>query len=262
MQRQLDEKNLILFWEDFLQNQSNDAKRSLMLHYIWLVKYALHGMNLPTYSILGEDDFLHIGIVGLSEALERYEPERGLKFETFAMPRIKGIVLDEMRRLDWLTRTARKKVHDYMDAADSLRRTEGREVSSEEIRRKLNVTQDEYTSYLSAAAASLATISMQDGQKNSAFNDDDDHDPIQEVADPEWNNVLHRLAEEEQTEYINNFLSKLPERKRNVMMMYYYEELTFKEIGEVLSVTESRVCQIHSQVVHDLRLKLKAFEHA
>lgn len=264
MQQQLTESKLQHIWEDYLQNQTNNdsAKRALMLHYIWLVRYALHGMNLPTYSILNDDDFLHIGIVGLSEALERYEPERGLKFETFAMPRIKGIVLDEMRRLDWLTRTARKKVHDYMDAADSLRRSEGREVSSEEIRLKLNVSSEEYTSYLSAAAAALATISIQDGQRNSSFNDDDDHDPIQDVADPDWNNVLHNLAEEEQAEYISNFLVKLPERKRNVMMMYYYEELTFKEIGQVLNVTESRICQIHSQVVHDLRLKLKAFENA
>jgi RNA polymerase sigma factor for flagellar operon FliA len=262
MQQQLAEKELQLVWEDYFLNQSHEAKSALMLHYIWLVKYALHGMNLPTYSILNEDDFLHIGIVGLSEALDRYEPQRGLKFETFAMPRIKGIVLDEMRRLDWLTRTARKKVHDYMDAADALRKSEGREVSSEEIRIKLNVTREEYSSYLAAAAAAISTIAMQEGQRNSGMNDDDDHDPIHDIADPDWNNVLHRLADEEQAEYISNFLTKLPERKRNVMMMYYYEELNFKEIGHVLNVTESRVCQIHSQVVHDLRRKLIAFENA
>lgn len=231
-----------------------------MLHYLWLVQYALSGMSLPGHSILDENDFLHIGIIGLYDAFERFEPERGLKFDTFALPRIRGTILDEMRRLDWLSRTARKKVHDYLDVADKLRSTEGREVSSEEIRIKLNVTHEEYESYLAAAAAALSSLSMQSGK--SQRSDDEEYDAIQELADPDWNNVLQNLAEEEQTQFISEFLNKLPERKRLVMMMYYYEELTFKEIGQVLNVTESRICQIHGQVVHHLRLKLKAFENA
>ena len=92
--------------------------------------------------------------------------------------------------------------------------------------------------------------------------DDEEYDTIQEIADPEWNNVLQNLADEEQTQFISDYLNKLPERKKLVMMMYYFEELTFKEIGQVLNVTESRICQIHGQVVHHLRLKMKAFTNA
>ncbi len=259
-QQQLPEQELSELWQEYFLNQSLAVRHRLMLHYLWLVQYALSGMSLPGHSILDENDFLHIGIIGLYDAFERFEPERGLKFDTFALPRIRGTILDEMRRLDWLSRTARKKVHDYLEVADKLRSTEGREVSSEEIRKKLNVTNEEFESYLAAAAAALSSLSMQNGK--SQRSDDDEYDAIQELADPDWNNVLQNLAEEEQTQFISEFLNKLPERKRLVMMMYYYEELTFKEIGQVLNVTESRICQIHGQVVHHLRLKLKAFENA
>lgn len=259
-QQQLPEHELSELWQEYFLHQSLAARHKLMLHYLWLVQYALSGMSLPGHSILDENDFLHIGIIGLYDAFERFEPERGLKFDTFALPRIRGTILDEMRRLDWLSRTARKKVHDYLDVADKLRSTEGREVSSEEIRIKLNVTHEEYESYLAAAAAALSSLSMQNGK--SQRSDDEEYDAIQELADPDWNNVLQNLAEEEQTQFISEFLNKLPERKRLVMMMYYYEELTFKEIGQLLNVTESRICQIHGQVVHHLRLKLKAFENA
>ncbi len=259
-QQQLPEKELQDLWQEYIRTQSVAARHKLTLHYLWLVQYALSGMALPGHSILDENDFLHIGIIGLYDAFERFEPERGLKFDTFALPRIRGTILDEMRRLDWLSRTARKKVHDYLEVADKLRSTEGREVSSEEIRQKLNVTQEEYESYLAAAAAALSSLSLQNSK--NLRSDDEDNDIIQEIADPEWNNILQNLADEEQTEFITNYLQKLPERKRLVMMMYYFEELTFKEIGQVLNVTESRVCQIHGQVVHHLRLKMKAFTNA
>jgi len=259
-QQQLPEKELNELWQEYFQTQNPAARHRLLLHYLWLVQYALSGMSLPGHSILDENDFLHIGIIGLFDAFERFEPERGLKFDTFALPRIRGTILDEMRRLDWLSRTARKKVHDYLDVADKLRSTEGREVSSEEIRKKLNVTQEEYETYLAAAAAALSSLSMQSGK--NLRSEDDDYDTIQEIADPEWNNVLQNLADEEQTQFISDYLNKLPERKKLVMMMYYFEELTFKEIGQVLNVTESRICQIHGQVVHHLRLKMKAFSNA
>ncbi|MBK9248697.1 MAG: FliA/WhiG family RNA polymerase sigma factor [Ignavibacteria bacterium] len=259
-QHQLPEKELNGLWIEYFLNHNLADRQKLMLHYLWLVQYALSGMSLPGHSILDENDFLHIGIIGLYDAFERFEPERGLKFDTFALPRIRGTILDEMRRLDWLSRTARKKVHDYLDVADKLRSSEGREVSSEEIRKKLNVSQEEYETYLAAAAAALSSLSMQN--KHNVKSDEEEYDSIQEIADPEWNNILQSLADEEQTQYITEYLNKLPERKKLVMMMYYYEELTFKEIGQVLNVTESRICQIHGQVVHHLRIKLKAFANA
>lgn len=258
--QQLSEEQLKQTWADFLVSQDQKERHKLMLHYVWLVRYVVSGLNIPSHSILNEHDFVNIGIVGLNEALDRFEAERGLKFETFAMPRIKGMILDELRRLDWLSRSARRRVHEYLAAADALRSQEGREVSAEEIRQKLNVSQEEYQSYLSAAAASLSALAVNNAA--TAQTTDDDEVMTKEAEDPDWYDVLQALQDEEQQQFIQRYLEKLPDKKRLVMSLYYYEELTFKEIGVHLNVTESRVCQIHTQTITDLRKKLRDFEHA
>lgn len=261
------EKELQRMWKDFYRkNQSafkkSEAKRRLMMHYMWLVRYTLHTMTLPTNAILNDEDFLHIGILGLSEAIERFEPERGIKFETFAIPRVRGIVLDELRRLDWLSRTARKKVHELVAAADQLRSETGREVSAEEIRVKLNVSHEEYQTYLSAAAAAVASLSMNESKQSLGLSDDgDERDILQEIPDMDAENPLTRMADEERMGFLMNYLQNLPERKRLVVTLYYYENLTFKEIGVLLNLTESRICQIHTQVCNDLRDKLNVFDN-
>lgn len=257
--QQLSDEVLKKTWGDFLSTHEQTDRHRLMLHYVWLVRYVVNGLNIPSHSILTENDFVNIGIVGLNEAFDRFEAERGLKFETFAMLRIRGMILDELRRLDWLSRSARRRVHEYLAAADALRSQEGREVSAEEIRQKLNVTQEEYQSYLSAAAASLSALAVNNAQISQT---DDDEVITKETEDPDWYDVLQALQEEEQQQFIQRYLEKLPEKKRLVMSLYYYEELTFKEIGAHLNVTESRVCQIHTQTIADLRKKLRDFEHA
>jgi RNA polymerase sigma factor for flagellar operon FliA len=260
LQQQLTDDELKLTWSEFLSTHSRESRHRLMLHYIWLVRYVVNGLHIPSHSILSEQDFISFGIVGLNEALDRFEAERGLKFETFAMPRVKGMILDELRRLDWLSRSARKRVQEYLAAADALRSQEGREVTSEEIRQKLNVTQDEYQSYLSATAASISALSLYNGVPTQSV--DEEESVPKEIEDPDWNDVLQSLQDEEQQEFIVRYLEKLPEKKRLVMSLYYYEELTFKEIGLHLNVTESRVCQIHTQTINDLRKKLRDYDHA
>ncbi len=255
-------------WKEFHSKRSSAAKRSeakkrLMLNYMWLVRYTLHTMSLPTNAILCDEDFLHVGILGLNEAIDRFEAERGIKFETFAMPRVRGTVLDEMRRLDWLSRTARKKAHELVAVSDQLRKETGREVSEEEIRTRLNVSLEEYQTYLSAAAAAVASLSMNESKSSLGLSDDgDERDLLQEIPDMDYENPLTRMADEERMAFLMRYLKNLPERKRLVVTLYYYENLTFKEIGVLLSLTESRICQIHTQVCNDLRVKLTAFDNA
>lgn len=262
------DKELQKIWREYFAKRSGamrraEAKRKLMMHYMWLVRYTLHTMTLPTNAILNDEDFLHVGILGLSEAIERFEPDRGIKFETFAMPRVRGTVLDEMRRLDWLSRTARKKVHELVSAADQLRSETGREVTPEEIRQRLNVTPEEYQTYLSAAAAAVASLSMNESKNSLGLSDDgDERDVLQELPDMDAENPLLRMADEERMAFLLDYLQNLPERKRLVITLYYYENLTFKEIGQLLSLTESRICQIHTQVCNDLRDRLNAFDNA
>lgn len=249
-------------WNDFSVEKTDNLRHDLMMQYIWLVKYVLQQMNLPTNSILTEEDFNNIGILGLYEAIDRYDLARGVKFESFAVPRIKGIILDELRRLDWLSRSARKKAHEYLRVSDELKSRHGREVSSEEIRQQLNVTEEQYHSYLQAAAAAKASLSLNEPTSYSNKDGDDEGDLIEEVADEDQQDTLSVMENEERIGFINDYLHTLNERKRHVMMLYYYENLTFKEIGQVLSVSESRICQIHTQVVGELREKLLEFDNA
>jgi RNA polymerase sigma factor for flagellar operon FliA len=254
------EKDYTKLWDNYFKQGSPDNKRDLMLSYIWLVKYVLQSMSLPTNSILNYDDFVNIGILGLNEAIERYNTERGVKFESYAIPRIKGIILDELRKLDWLSRTARKKAHELMQASDALKMEKGGEVSSEDIRKRLNVSHEEYQSYLKAAAAAKASLSLIENSQASMS--DEDRDLLEEIPDYNQESIMEVMENEERLQIITSFLTALNERKRLVMTLYYYESLTFKEIGEILSISESRVCQIHGQVVGDLRIKINEMENA
>lgn len=253
------EEDIVVLWETYCQNPDLALKNRLILNYIWLVKYVLQSMNLPSHSILNEEDFLSIGILGLHEAIERFELDRGVKFESYAIPRIKGIIQDELRRLDWLSRTARCKAHDLVQASDELRSKEGRDVGPEEIMKKLNVTAEEYNSYLAAAAAAKASFIITESTKSS-MGEDDDRDIIDEIPDTSEENTLIKLQNEERVNFLTDYLKNLTERKRIVMTLYYYENLTFKDIGKVINVSESRVCQIHTQVVEDMRNKLRIFD--
>ena len=247
-------------WTDYKKNNLLKDKHTLIIHYIWLVKYVLQLISLPTNSILDEDDFINIGILGLHESIERFELDRGVKFESYAIPRIKGIIQDELRRLDWLSRTARKKASDYLHASDSLRKKEGREVSQEEIRLKLNVSPEEYQSYLEAAAAAKASVSL--FESSQAQLDDEDQDFLEEIPDTSQETMLSMIENQERICFLLNYLKNLTEKKRMVMTLYYYESLTFKDIGQLLNVSESRICQIHTQVLGDLRIKLSEYDNA
>lgn len=236
-----------------------EIKRQLLLHYMWIVRYTLYNMNIPAHSLLEENDFLHVGLLGLHDAIERFEPERGIKFETFAVPRVRGIILDEMRKLDWLSRSARQKVHELTQISDRLRSELGREASPEEIQSRLGITPEEYQSYLSALAAANASFSMMNSE--IAYDEEgNEHDTIEEIPDHDAETPFTQLARDERLQFVRDYIAKLPERKRLVITLYYYEELTFKEIGEILGLTESRICQIHTQICNDLRRKLEEFE--
>ncbi len=255
----INEKDINKIWRSYKKDNALELKRKLMLHYIWLVKYALQSMNLPSSSILDDADFLNIGILGLHEAIEKFEPERGYKFESYALMRIKGTVKDELRKLDWLSRTARRKANEFLKASDKVRNQLGGDISSEEIRKQLNVTPKVYNSYLTAAAAAKAYMNITERTK-LAYNENEGN-PLEEYPDFEQQ-TLEAIENEERIAFISEALRSLDERKRLIVTLYYYENLTFKEIGKILNISESRVCQIHGQVLSDLRTKLAEYDNA
>jgi len=248
-------------WERYSQERSSSLKHQLMLQYMWLVKYVVHQTSLPMNSILNDEDFVNIGMIGLHEAIDRFEYQRGVKFESYAILRIKGIIQDELRKLDWLSRTVRKKAHEFLQAKDSLSSEVGREVSPEEIMHKLNVSPEKYQSYLQAAAAAKSSLSITESSQVYINDDEEEVDILNEIPDEE-DNYLTRVEHTERLDFLTNYLTELNEKKRLVMSLYYYENLTFKEIGSVINVSESRICQIHTQVLKDLRDRLKKYDFA
>ncbi len=246
-------------WNNYKKNASLKDKHKLIIHYIWLVKYVIHSMHMPTNSILDDSDFVNIGILGLHDAIEKFELSRGVKFESYALSRIKGTIQDELRKLDWLSRTARKKAHDFIAAGDKLRKETGREVSSEEIRHKLNVSHDEYSSYLAAAAAAKSYLSI---SESTQLMIEENHNVLDEIPDIKPDFTIEKIENEERVSFIKNYIVNLEERKRLIVSLYYYENLTFKEIGKILNVSESRICQIHGQVLNDLKHLIKEQDYA
>ncbi len=249
-------------WAEFTEKDSQKARHKLIVNYIGLVKYVIFNMNMPSNSLLEEQDFLNIGIIGLCEAIERYDFTRGVKFESYAVPRIRGKIQDEMRRLDWLSRTARKKATELMEITDKIRIEKGREVSYEEVIERLGISTQQFQSYLDAAAAAKASISLNEATTQVMTIDDETFDPLLELPDEDYINKLDEMQNIERIDHITTYLQELKEKKRLVISLYYYEELTFKEIGTILDISESRVCQIHSQVIKELREQVKEYENA
>lgn len=249
-------------WEEYFDTHSEPSRHRLIVSYIGLVKYVIYQMSMPVNSLLEEQDFLNIGVIGLCEAIERYDKDRGVKFESYAVPRIRGKIQDEMRRLDWLSRTARKKATELLEVTDRIRSEKGREVAPHEIIERMGITPQQFQSYLEAAAAAKASISLNDAATQVITIDDESFDPMMELPDTDYINKLTELENVERIDHITSHLTELKEKKRLVITLYYYEELTFKEIGKILEISESRVCQIHSQVIKELRVKLYEFENA
>lgn len=240
-------------WKEYQETRADEARHKLLLQYIGLIRYVIHHLNLPPMTVLSYEDYLQIGLLGLNEAIERYDPSRGVKFETYAIPRIRGKILDEVRKFDWLSRTARKRSQEYIQAVETLRKKYKREVTEAEIREHLKLSEQEYREYLRAAAAATYAISYQD----SATTEDSDEptDPLETLV-AEEPTPQQELEHKELIEFVGQQIERLPERERTILILYYYEELTFREIGQILGITESRISQIHSALLAQLRQKI------
>ena len=225
----------------------------LILTYAPLVKFVAGrlGSGLPAH--VDEGDLVSYGLLGLIGAIERYDPDRDVKFETYAIARIKGSIIDELRAMDWVPRSVRARARDIERAIGELEAQSGRAPSEEEIAAKLGVSQDELGENLLeisrssiAALDELWTISSSGGDQVSLI------DTIEDTKGPEPQTAL---AQTEMREALGEAIARLPEREKLVVTLYYYEELTLREIGEVLGVTESRVSQLHTKAI--LRLKAR-----
>lgn len=199
------------------------------------------------------DDLIQVGMIGLADALSRYEASQGVQFDTFASQRIRGAMLDELRENDWMSRSSRKGQKDIERAIHKLEQELGRTPKESEIAVSMDMALDEYQSML-AKVRGTQLIYLEDitpGEEDSeSFLD-------RYVADPEAD-PLAVLRDERMRKALVTAIESLPEREQYVMSMYYEHEMNLKEIAAVLEVTESRVCQLHSQAIARLRTKMRS----
>jgi len=246
-------EDVISLWRKYRASRDRQLRDRLILTYAPLVKFVAGrlGSGLPAH--VDEGDLVSYGLLGLIGAIERYDPDRDVKFETYAIARIKGSIIDELRAMDWVPRSVRARARDIERAIGELEAHSGRAPSEEEIAAKLGVSQDELDENLLeisrssiAALDELWTISSSGGDQVALI------DTIEDTQGPE---PQAALAKTEMREALGEAIARLPEREKLVVTLYYYEELTLREIGEVLGVTESRVSQLHTKAI--LRLKAR-----
>ena len=237
-------------WQEYRKSQDQELRDRLILTYAPLVKFVAGrvGASLPAH--VDEQDLVSYGLLGLIGAIERFDPSREIKFETFAMARIRGAIIDELRSLDWVPRSVRTRARQIERAIAALEKELHRAPTDEEIAKKLGVTEEELDdSLLEISRSSVGALdelwSPSGGGDSIAL-----IDTIEDESGPDPETTLEQT---EVKEALAEAISDLPEREKLVVTLYYYEELTLREIGEVLGVTESRVSQLHTKAI--LRLK-------
>jgi RNA polymerase sigma factor FliA len=240
-------------WLEYRRSGDKGLRDRLILTYAPLVKYVAGrlGSGLPAH--VDEGDLVSYGLLGLMGAIDRYEPDREIKFETFAIARIRGAIIDELRAMDWVPRSVRSRAREIERAIGELEAKQGTAPNDEQIAKKVGITVEELEESLSEIARSsiaaldeLWTVSGGDGDQIALI------DTIEDIDAPD---PQRQLSQIEMKEAIADAIARLPEREKLVVTLYYYEELTLREIGEVLGVTESRVSQLHTKAI--LRLKAR-----
>ena len=239
-------------WLEFRRTHDQGLRDRLILTYAPLVKYVAGrlGSGLPAH--VDESDLVSYGLLGLISAIERYDPERDIKFETYAMARIKGAIIDELRALDWVPRSVRSRAREIERAIAELESRLGRAPTDEEIATKIGISTEELEESLTdISRSSIAALD----ELWSGSGEGDQVSLLDTIEDTTGPRPAEALDETELREALADAIARLPEREKLVVTLYYYEELTLREIGEVLGVTESRVSQLHTKAV--LRLKAR-----
>ncbi|NLI16940.1 MAG: FliA/WhiG family RNA polymerase sigma factor [candidate division Zixibacteria bacterium] len=241
-------------WENYKRTMDPQTRDRMLKQYLPLVKNVASRMALGFPKSVELNDLVNTGVIGLIEAFNNFDPARGVKFETYAVPRIRGAILDELRALDWVPRSTRAKSREIEKAVTHLENRLGRTPSDGELAKQLNISTDELLSAI--GDVSSATLLSLDELINRE--DDNRQVPrIETVENAAADNILSDLERNELRAFLIHSISSLTEQERLVIALYYYEELTLKEIGEVMLISESRVSQIHTKAVLRLRAMIR-----
>ncbi len=242
-------------WRRLAEEKAPDLKRRVVVHYAGLVQFVLKrfGFAVRARSLgLERDDLVQIGMIGLLDAADRFSPALGVKFDTYAVSRIRGTILDEMRRLDWVPRAVHAQHRAYRDAQDQVVRETGNEATSVDIAAKLSMTAEEFRKFIIDTGETM----MRDTRRTGEAGEVETIETVPaDALSPE-----EQLSKDDIKRHLMDAINKLPARERAVIALYYYEGLKFAEIGSVLRISESRVSQVHTDILAMLRLGLASLK--
>jgi RNA polymerase sigma factor for flagellar operon FliA len=237
-------------WTQYKTSGSQETRERLILHYSPLVKFVAGRVAAGLPQNIEQTDLVSYGIFGLIDAIDKFDPDRGFKFETYAISRIKGAIIDELRSIDWVPRSVRAKARSIERAYSKLENELKRTPEDKEVAVELGMTEDELASVMSQISF-VGLVALDEllaaGSDRAALGDT--------IADTA-NDPVAAFETEEMRQVLADAINRMPDRERLVLTLYYYEGLTLAEIGQVLGVTESRVCQIHTKSIFQLRSRL------
>lgn len=243
-------------WDRYIQTKRPEVRRELIEAYAPLARYVVDRLNLRPGPALGYDDLLGQAVVGLIDAVDRFDPSRGINFETYAYHRIRGAVMDMLREMDWVPRSVRQREADLAAAYARLEMRLDRPPTDEELAAELGITVDELDEM--ARDVALQAVQSLDEVMGSADSEGRSGLVSEAVADDRVRSPEVEVERWAEREMLAQAIEALPDAERTVVSLYYHEGLTLKEIGRVLGVSESRVCQIHGKAIVRLRAGVAA----
>jgi RNA polymerase sigma factor for flagellar operon FliA len=245
--------NIDKIWQEYSVKKDIALRDKLILHYSPLVKYVAGRLSMHLNQHVEYDDLISYGIFGLIDAIDKFKYEKGVKFETYASLRIRGAIIDSIRKMDWVPRTLRKKNKELDVVYHELESELGRAPTDEELSVKLCITVEETRDLLKKSSV-VSLISLDDyldaNHESNFFDKNPDN-----MENPET-----KYERTEVRQMLADAIDKLSEKEKKVVTLYYYEELTLKEISHIMGVSESRISQIHSKAVSKLSVKLGKFK--
>lgn len=248
--------DLSTVWAAYKENHDPQARESLILNYSPLVKYVAGRLSSNLPQTVETADLISYGVFGLIDAIEKFDLGRGIKFETYAIARIKGAIIDELRAMDWVPRSVRARGREIEAAYITLETKLRRVPSDAEVAEEMGITPKDLQDIL--AKLSYTSVLSFEELWSGGTEHDEHQNPLGSIADETAEDPVKVFEGVEVKEILANAIERLPEREKIVIALYYYEGLTLKEIGTVLGVTESRVSQLHTKAVLRLRARLHA----
>jgi len=249
----LEEKTEEELWELYRKTQDPKIRDMFVKQYAPLVKYVAGKVAVGMPHNVDFDDLVGFGVFGLIDAINKFDPNKHVKFKTYAVTRIRGAIFDELRSIDWVPRSVRQKSREIEETIHNLEASLGRSATDSEIARELGMDENEFQkTMMKISGTSILSL-------NDVWYTSDENDRISivdSIESPRSLNPDNIVEKEEIKRVIVQAINELPEKEKKVLVLYYYEDLTLKEIGKVLEVTESRISQLHTKAILRLRSKL------